>query len=346
MATYPTPRMVRNYVLGRYFFRPAPLWLDFRVTTRCNHNCVYCGIPSQPVEDMTTQEVKAVIDKTKHVVNWVLLTGGECLLRPDIGEIVDYLKTTTDLKVTVNTNMSVLPDAYEKISRTDHIFFSIDGREQTHDTYRRQGSHAKVVEALDFLARRGTRSRLLSLTVLHRGTQIADLDHVLRLAEQYSFGPNFQLIRHYSASKRSREIDALNAHGQELLDYLIEQKRKGRFMTNTTKNLKILKDIAAGVNDVPCYSGRLFCYVTSEGRVALCFSRPSDDRYLSLKDEDVSFERALERLTEIRPGRQRCPGCTCTTPIELATFSFTDPRMVWETIGTFRRKPRTAGAGR
>jgi MoaA/NifB/PqqE/SkfB family radical SAM enzyme len=339
---YPALKMLRNYVRARYFFKPAPLWLDFRVTNKCNYRCAYCSIPTQTADEITTAEVKTVIDKTKHIGNWVLLTGGECLLRKDIGEIVDYIKTTTDMRVTVNTNMFLLQETFEKIRRADFLFFSIDGREETHDTYRSKGSYSKVIEGLEFLRHsRGTirtirtMRGLLSLTVLHKGTQKSDLEHVLQLSDRYSFGANFQLIRHYSASGRSQELDPHSAHKLDLLDYLLEQKSRGRFITNTTRNLKILKDIARGIDIIPCYSGRLFCYITSEGKVALCFSRPDHDRYLNLRDKSVTFEMALQRLTEIRPERQRCPGCTCTTPIELAAFSFFDFRMISETLRTF-----------
>ena len=334
--------MVKNYIRARYLYKPAPLWLDFRVTNTCNHRCAYCGIPLLTADELTTAEVKRVIDKTRHIANWVLVTGGECLLRGDIGDIVDYIKTTTGMKVTVNTNMFLLQESFAKIKNADFLFFSIDGREETHDAFRCKNSYSKVIAGLEFLTHsRGGIRGLLSLTVLHKGTRIEDLEHVLHLSDRYGFGANFQLIRHYSASGRSRELDSHNAHGVELLDYLLTQKRKGRFITNTTRNLKILKNIARGVDSIPCYSGRMFCYITSEGKVALCFSRPDHPGYLNLRDNGVTFEMALQRLTEIRPERRRCPGCTCTTPIEMATFSLFDFRMIAETLRTFawRKQP-------
>lgn len=339
---YPGLKMLGNYIRARYFFKPAPIWLDFRVTNHCNHHCAYCSIPSQPAKELNTEQIKTIINKTKHITNWVLITGGECLLRPDIGDIIDYIKTSTNMKITVNTNMFLLPETFTKIKNTDYLFFSIDGREATHDTYRCKHAYARVIESLEFLKHYPHDLRgLLSLTVLHKNTQISDLEHVLYLSDKYGFGANFQLIRHYSSSGRSLEMDAHNAHGIELLDYLLEQKKKGLYITNTTKNLNILKDIAVGINTIPCYSGRLFCYITSEGKVALCFSRPEDERYLNLCEGDVTFQMALNRLTEIKPTRQRCPGCTCTTPIELATFSLCDFQMIAETIKTFRKQKKT-----
>lgn len=335
LLRYARPRLLMNYVAGRCFYRAAPIWLDFRLTNRCNHRCRYCDIPNDPAIDMTTEEVKAVIDKTKHVCSWVLLTGGECLLRQDIGEIVSYVKKTTDLILVLNTNMFLLRQAFERIRAADIIFFSIDGRAKTHDAQRHPGSYARVIDALEQLTTvPGRRPSLLSLSVLHKQTEIQDLDHVLQLSERYGFGPNFQLIRHYDCSRDSRSLDALDAHGTALLDYLLAQKRAGRFMTNTTRGLRVLKDVASGVNTLPCYSGRLFCYVTNTGAVALCFSRPHHPRYLSLRDPDVSFEAALARLAQIRPTKERCAGCTCTTPIELAAFAL-DPRTIGEVLGSF-----------
>jgi MoaA/NifB/PqqE/SkfB family radical SAM enzyme len=328
------PRIVKNYIKARYFYKPAPMWLDFRTTNRCNHRCDYCNIPNEKANEMTTDEVKTIIDKTKHVANWVLVTGGECLLRDDIGEIVDYIKKTTDMTVVVNTNMFLLKEKFEQVKNTDAFFFSLDGLEATHDKHRLKGSYKKVIEALEFL--QGKKYTLLSLAVLHKDTTIGDLEHILQLSEKYSFNSSFQLIRHYQLSKDSKKIDSHNQHGVELMNYLIEQKKKGRPMSNTTKNLEMERDIAMGINKIKCYSGRMFCYITSEGKIALCFSRPNDDRYLNLKDKGVTFEMALKRLEEIRPGKKRCAGCTCTTPIEMATFSFLDPKTMIELYRSFK----------
>ncbi len=334
MSNKITPKIVKNYIKGKYFFKPAPMWLDFRTTNKCNHRCDYCNIPNEKANEMNTEEVKTIIDKTKHISNWVLLTGGECLLRDDIGEIVDYIKNTTDMTVVVNTNMLIFKEKFDQVKNADSFFFSLDGMEETHDEHRLKGSYKKVIEALEFL--QGKKYTLLSLAVIHKDTTIGDLEHVLQLAEKYSFSTSFQLVRHYELSKDSKNLSAHNEHGIKIIDYLIEQKKKGRKMSNTTKNLKMERDIAMGINKIKCYSGRMFCYITSEGNVALCFSRPNNERYLNLKEEGVTFEMALKRLEEIRPNKERCDGCTCTTPIEMATFSFFDLKSMSELYKSFK----------
>lgn len=334
-------RLGKNFIRGRYGSQPLPLWLDFRITSRCNLHCRYCDIPLHKGPELNTEEVKRVIDKVSRTISWVLLTGGECLLRPDIGEIIAHIKDHSPMMVTVNTNMILLPDRFEAVKRADYLFFSIDGRAETHDGGRGPGSYAKVIEALDFVSRQDHSLRgLLSLTVMHRHTTHADIAHVLELSRHYGFGVNFQPLRHYAVSGRSGEIGALPEHQCRLLDHLLDKKGRGAPITNSTRNLHLLKEIVHGRETLPCFSGRLFCYLNAQGEVGLCFSRPHDERYLNLSDPSVTFHQALERLMAIKPDLGHCRGCTCTTPIELATFSPFDLRTVRETLSTFTAQRR------
>ena len=77
-----------------------PLGGTIELTDRCNLSCLHCYI-NQPAGDqvtrqneMSTDEVKAIIDKiTDAGCLYLLLTGGEPLLRPDFTEIIQVCKT-------------------------------------------------------------------------------------------------------------------------------------------------------------------------------------------------------------------------------------------------------------
>ncbi|MCY2925425.1 MAG: radical SAM protein [Planctomycetota bacterium] len=70
----------------------------FEVTTRCNHDCLHCynawknGEP-YPAGELPTGETLAMLGKMldETQARLVTLSGGEPLLRADLGEIVDYL---------------------------------------------------------------------------------------------------------------------------------------------------------------------------------------------------------------------------------------------------------------
>ena len=70
------------------------------LTQRCNNKCLYCYNPwrapksSYPLGELSTTEVKEVVNKlqSETAVKSIALSGGEPFLRPDIGEIVTYIR--------------------------------------------------------------------------------------------------------------------------------------------------------------------------------------------------------------------------------------------------------------
>ena len=80
---------------ARLLRRRFPFAVAWHLTYRCNYNCKYCGIPSRacPREELTTGEVLSTIDGLKKLgTKRIHFCGGECLLREDLGKIIDYCK--------------------------------------------------------------------------------------------------------------------------------------------------------------------------------------------------------------------------------------------------------------
>ena len=83
-----------------------PFYASFKLTSRCHFGCPFCNVRKQPVKDMTTDEVKAILENLSR--SSVLMTsfeGGEPLLRDDIEELLMfahkckfYLLFTTSVK--------------------------------------------------------------------------------------------------------------------------------------------------------------------------------------------------------------------------------------------------------
>lgn len=69
-----------------------PEIINFRITSRCNHNCKYCYGPKN-IKELSFPELKKIFNLFhKRGVKVAVLTGGEPLLREDIGEIFQELK--------------------------------------------------------------------------------------------------------------------------------------------------------------------------------------------------------------------------------------------------------------
>src|SRR5215204_1448941 len=71
----------------------SPLKLNLCLTYWCQYKCKTCNIwKRKPADELTTEEVRALVRENPHV-NWVDLTGGEIFLRPDIDDIFEAILT-------------------------------------------------------------------------------------------------------------------------------------------------------------------------------------------------------------------------------------------------------------
>ncbi|MGZ4864674.1 MAG: radical SAM protein [Halobacteriota archaeon] len=95
--------LCRNYAARETIF---PFYASFKLTSRCLFACPFCNVKKAPNPDLSTSDVKAILDNLSR--SSVLLTsfeGGEPLLRKDIGELLRharqcsfYLLFTTSMK--------------------------------------------------------------------------------------------------------------------------------------------------------------------------------------------------------------------------------------------------------
>ncbi|OGO18573.1 MAG: hypothetical protein A2Z14_13100 [Chloroflexi bacterium RBG_16_48_8] len=93
-----------------------PLSGSFELTHRCNLRCVHCYLGPQEVQhkmrnrEMTTDQVRSIFDEiTEAGCLYLLITGGEPLLRRDFSEIYRHAKEN-GLLVTVFSNGTLITD--------------------------------------------------------------------------------------------------------------------------------------------------------------------------------------------------------------------------------------------
>ncbi|MCR6109028.1 radical SAM protein [Bacillus sp. A301a_S52] len=149
----------------------SPLWVGWKITSKCNISCKHCWAKLNG-EDRDTDKMKDVIDKFyNNNIFHVTITGGEPMIRNDFFEIVRYLK---DKKIHLElfTNGWFLNYENSKklaniLSRYDTIQISLDGfNEKTHDSQRMKGSYKKVIEAFKNISKFQIKTRL-NFTATH-----------------------------------------------------------------------------------------------------------------------------------------------------------------------------------
>lgn len=116
-----------------------PKYAYLRVTENCNSKCKTCfAWKNKSINELTTEELVDTLEQLKDIgVKIVWLSGGEPLLRNDIGYIVKKCELL-GFKVFVQTNGLLLEDRASELieSGVTHVDVSIDGVGETDDWIR------------------------------------------------------------------------------------------------------------------------------------------------------------------------------------------------------------------
>lgn len=170
----------------KHFFKPAVFQLIYHVTYACNAHCPFCihrsYLNARMKEELTLDEVRQI---ASHLPNfpWLLLTGGEPFIRPNLHEVAEiFCRTCRVSHVTLTTNGMYTDKVVAFVSKlfegcpgiTLNLGFSIDGIGKEHD---------RVRETPD-------NYRLMSRTI----------DEVVKLKDKY---PNLSLKAHTVISREN-----------------------------------------------------------------------------------------------------------------------------------------------
>jgi MoaA/NifB/PqqE/SkfB family radical SAM enzyme len=87
----PTIRGLLGNLLAR---KPVyPFYASLKVTSRCHFGCPYCNVKKNATADLTTEQLKAIMDNLpRSPVLMISFEGGEPLLRDDIEELLHYAR--------------------------------------------------------------------------------------------------------------------------------------------------------------------------------------------------------------------------------------------------------------
>ena len=165
--------------------------LFLEVTQRCNLSCVFCGSKCDEhkiTDEVPLEEYKRLLDKGKKDFGtkvFIVLTGGEPLLRKDIFDMCDYIhKLGFSWGMTTNATL-IDKEKAQKLCDCGmySIAVSMDGDKETHDSLRQvKGSYEKAVEGIFALASCTDKPELMVTTVLNHNTvsQLDDLWDTVR----------------------------------------------------------------------------------------------------------------------------------------------------------------------
>lgn len=128
-----------------------PDWVSVNLTLKCNLKCLMCQTYYEVKDELTTKEVKDIMDQ---VERWGVKTfnaiGGEPFMRTDIMTLLEYA-SQKKFYTTVTTNGTLIDkEKAERLAAWNKVtlIFSIDGFEKEHDLIRGKGSFKKAVQTI------------------------------------------------------------------------------------------------------------------------------------------------------------------------------------------------------
>jgi len=301
-------------IMRRALTPKRPYHAQWMLTRRCNYRCRGCNVwrNQKNLEELSTDEVKRGLDVLRQLgVMELVLSGGNPLLREDIGEIIDY--ASKSFITTVYDNGSLALEKIDVLRSADFVAISLDTLDEKKNDYIKgvHGAWKKAMEAVETLREKGIFggvSPTISQLNLH---EIADFtryftDHGV---------PVWYCLYWYDQPVEDRlfgigeRIDEFEIRDKEAVgkvcDELIAMKKERQGVFITTKTLVALKQyFLKGQRTWKCGALQSFFIVDHRGRVAGCHCREPISSVFELADIWDS-----PRFKDFRKEYRECDRC-------------------------------------
>lgn len=261
-----------------------PLTVIFNVTNRCNSRCKHCYLAyfkRDSSNEMSTEEAKALISDLKdNGCLRISFSGGEPLLREDIGELINYVRSM-GMSVTLNSNGILVPEHINILKNLDSLAISLDGRPEHHNILRGEGTGEEALLGVKQAAEAGIR---VHINMVLNKYNLDDVDYMLDLARQYSSKVEFNLAisNIFGEGISPDEFKPTNEEFRSILKYIIKKKKEGapilfsaaayESVLNCWKDFSIEGVMNASHPKVmpKCPAGKLFCLIDADGTLWAC----------------------------------------------------------------------------
>jgi radical SAM protein with 4Fe4S-binding SPASM domain len=288
-----------------------PLSVQLDLTYRCNERCVHCYLDHDDHGEMTTAEIKNLLDQMAEAgVFYLTVSGGEILMRRDFFEILEYARERTfSIKLKTNGILIRKQEADRiKALGVQSVQISIYSHvPEVHDAITKfPGSLAQSIEAVRRLRAHGIRVILANVLMVQNA---ADYEGVKALAAE--LGAQFIMDPTVTPMMDGdRSILKLNVDESALREVFRNEALVG--------NVEEFCAPPKGPNEddldmLPCSAGHTACYVSPYGDVYPCVQFPLPSGNVR-RMKFVDIWRDSPELNEVRSITLRdMPSCSqCT----------------------------------
>ena len=250
----------------------VPLAVHMDVTYRCNERCVHCYLDHDDHGEMTTAEIKDVLDQLAEAgVFFITFSGGEVFLRRDFFEIVEYARRLM-FNVKIKTNAVMIHAKEARRIRelgVDTIQISVySHRPEIHDAITKlPHSFERTIKAIRFLRAQGLRVTIANVLMTANSSDHSGVQNLAaELGVQYTLDPTITPMMDGDTSVLSLRIP-----GEELPEIFGNPALVGNQEEFCAPPKTPSEEDLEGYS---CSAGHSFCYISPYGDVFPCVQFP------------------------------------------------------------------------
>jgi AdoMet-dependent heme synthase len=304
-------------MVGKALRRNIPLSVQLDLTYRCNERCIHCYLDHHDHGEMTTAEIKDLLDQMAGAgVFYLTISGGEILMRRDFFDILQHARLRTFCIKLKTNGVLIRKQEADRIKAlgVESVQISIySHRHEVHDAITKMpGSLRQSIEAVRLLREQGLHVVMANVLMRqnvkdYRGVR----DLAIELGAQFIVDPT---------------ITPMMDGDRSILDLNVDEAA----LREVFRNEALVGDVEEfcappqGPGDealdmLPCSAGHTACYVSPYGDVYPCVQFPLPSGNVR-RTKFADIWRDSPQLKEVRsitlrdmPACSQCThGGTCT----------------------------------
>lgn len=289
-----------------------PLSVQLDLTYRCNERCVHCYLDHDDKGEMTTAEIKRLLEEMAEAGVFILtLSGGEIFLRKDLFEILEHARRRLTFCVKLKTNAILIREREAARIRdlgVESIQISIySHRPEVHDAITLiPGSLKRSLDAIRFLKSQGLRVIMANVLMIQN---VGDYAGVRALAAELgvecTLDPTITPMMDGDRSVLNLGVDR---------EALRQVFRDGALVGDVDEFCAVAEKPGDDeLNSRPCSAGHTTCYVSPYGDVFPCVQFPLPTGNVR-RQRFLDIWRHSEQMNDVRSIRMHdlttCTSCT------------------------------------
>jgi radical SAM protein with 4Fe4S-binding SPASM domain len=297
--------------------RGVPLSVQLDVTYRCNERCIHCYLDHDDHGEMTTAEIRNLLDQLAEAgVFFLTLSGGEVFMRMDFFDIIEYARSLM-FCVKIKTNAFMIREKEAAricdLAVQDVQVSIYSHRPEVHDAITLlPGSLKRSVAGIRLLRSYGVKVVIANVLMMRNLSDHAGVKALAKeLGAEYTIDPTITPML-----DGDRSVLKLGLGIPQLKDVFRNSDLVGDVDEFCAPPPAVSDD---ALDEVPCSAGHTACYVSPYGDVFPCVQFPLPSGNVR-RQKFLDIWRQSNQLKEVRSittrGLPVCSTCnhagTCT----------------------------------